>query len=149
MSQKKKFSSASSIAESPVVRVQSGSVDLICVFSLHSDSMFQVLNSLSLNPEDINIGYVLCSFSCEPSSPYYIFLVRPRGSSLMCFMCLRTLIPIHPPSPACVLPCRYDIQILQPWVLWKCVVDNSLPLPGALLWLLLVVLTSSGSWSRR
>ena len=84
------FLSASSIAESPVVRIQSGSVDLICVFSLHSDSMFQVLNSLSLNPEDINIGYFLCSFSCEPSSRYYIFLVRPHGSSLMWFMSLRT-----------------------------------------------------------
>ena len=37
--QKKHFLSVSSIAESSVVRIQSGSVDLICVFSLHSDSM--------------------------------------------------------------------------------------------------------------
>ena len=56
--------------------------------------------------------------------------------------------PPSDPSPTCVLSCRYDIQILQPWVLWKCVEDNSLLL-GALLRLLLVVSTSSGSWSRR
>ena len=52
------------------------------------------------------------------------------------------------PIPPLVFCRRFDIQILQPWVLWKCVEDNALLL-GALLWLLLVVLTSSGSWSRR
>ena len=58
-----------------------------------------------MNPTDTNIGHFLCSFSCEPSSPYYIFLVRPRGSSLMCFMCHRTLLPIRPPIPPLVF-CR-------------------------------------------